>query len=80
MNTLKDAFERRGLTLAEAARRGGNYQTLWKQYRGERRVGPTAAMLYERLFGIPRSELRPDIWPPPTPPATSPEPAQAAHP
>lgn len=79
MNTLKQAFDRRGLTPAEAARKGGNYQTLWKQYRGERRVGPTAAMLYERLLGIPRSELRPDIWPPTEPPTTPPiaAPAQA---
>ena len=63
MNNLKIAFDSRGITPAEAARKAGNYQTLWKQYRGEREIGVRSALLYERLIGIPRSELRPDLWP-----------------
>ncbi len=67
MNTLKKAFERRGLTCIEAARLGAPYQTLYKQYRGDRNVGVQSALLYEQLLGIPRSELRPDLWPPAAP-------------
>ena len=47
---------------------------------GKRSVSAESAIRYETAFNIPRSALRPDLWPPPTPPATSPEPAQAAHP
>ena len=72
MNTLKLAFESRGMTLKYAVEMGANYQTLWKQLRGERRVGPQSAILYEKILGIPRSEIRPDFWPP----ATSPEASQ----
>ena len=64
MNTLKLAFENRGMTLKAAVEMGANYQTLWKQFRNDRRVGPKTALLYERILGIPRSELRPDLWPP----------------
>ena len=77
MNTLKLALDSRGLTCLEAAKRGVPYHNIFKQYRGLRGVGPRSAILYERILGIPRSELRPDLWPPTTPPATSPAPAQA---
>ncbi len=76
MNTIKQALETRGLTLKRAVEMGANYQTLWKQYRDERRVGPQSAILYEKILGIPRSELRPDLWPPTATPATSPEASQ----
>lgn len=75
MNTLKKAFERRGLTCALAARLGAPYQTLYKQYRGDRNIGVRSALLYEQLLGIPRSELRPDLWPP-TSPNTPTEPSK----
>ena len=64
MNTLKKALEKRGLTCLTASRLGAPYQTLYKQYRGERNIGVQSALLYERLLGIPRHELRPDLWPP----------------
>lgn len=64
MNVLKEALDRRGLTCPEAARRGVPYHNLIKQYKGTRSVGPKAAILYEKVLGIPRSELRPDLWPP----------------
>lgn len=63
MNALKEALDRRGLTCPEAARRGVPYHNLIKQYKGTRGVGPKSAILYEKVLGIPRSELRPDLWP-----------------
>ena len=78
MNNLKEAFERRGLTCALAARLGAPYQTIYKQYKGDRNVGVRSALLYESILGIPRSELRPDLWPPAAP-STPTEPEEASH-
>lgn len=64
MNRLKNAMDRRGLTIRQATALGAPYHNLFKQYHGLRSIGPKAAILYERLLGIPRSELRPDLWPP----------------
>ncbi|MCR5562055.1 MAG: helix-turn-helix domain-containing protein [Desulfovibrio sp.] len=64
MNTLKEALDTRGLTVNEASKLGAKYQTLYKQYLGDRNVGPQTALFYERILGIPRSEIRPDLWPP----------------
>ena len=68
MDTIKQIFERHGLTLAEAVKRGVPYHALYKQLRGERAVGVVCAMRYHRILGIPLSELRPDIWPDKTSP------------
>lgn len=65
MNRLKIALDKRGLTYLEASKMGVPYHNIQKQYRGMRSVGPKSAMLYEQVLGIPRSELRPDLWPPP---------------
>ncbi len=78
MNKLKLALDRRGLTCIEASKMGVPYHNIFKQYHGLRSVGPKSALLYERILGIPRSELRPDLWPR-EPPATSPAPAEAEH-
>lgn len=64
MKSIKQIFEERGLTLAAAAKRGVPYHALQKQLKGVRNVGVKSAILYEEKLGIPRSELRPDIWPP----------------
>lgn len=64
MNTLKESLDRRGLTVPEASKKGVPYHALYKQYAGLRTVGVRCALLYESVLGIPRSELRPDIWPP----------------
>lgn len=65
MNTLKNALDRRGLTVKAAAKMGKiSYCTLYQQYIGRRKVGPRCAVLYEQKLGIPCSELRPDYWPP----------------
>lgn len=63
-NTLKHALDDRGLTVLEASKKGAPYQTLRKHYLGERSVGWKSALRYENVLGIPRSELRPDLWPP----------------
>ena len=63
-NYVQEALDRRGLTPAEAHRRGMPYQSVYRQYRGQRKPSGEYAMLYERLLGIPRSEIRPDLWPP----------------
>lgn len=78
MNNLKEALERRGLTCALAARLGAPYQTIYKQYKGDRNVGVRSALLYESVLGIPRSELRPDLWPPVSP-STPTEPEESHH-
>ena len=71
MDTLKQIFERHGLTLADAVRMGVPYHALYKQLRGERSVGVVCAMRYHKVLGIPLSELRPDIWPDKTVPDES---------
>lgn len=66
MNTLlKKALDSRGITVLEASKKGASYQTLRKQYLGERAVGLKTVLLYERILDIPRYELRPDLWPSP---------------
>ena len=67
MNKLKQIFDERGWTLQDAVCRGVPYVNLYKQLRGERSIGPRSAILYEEKLGIPRSELRPDLWPPKQP-------------
>ena len=65
MNNFAKALNARGLSVREAARKPGcKYVTVYKHYKDERNVGVKAALLYEEALGIPRSELRPDIWPP----------------
>lgn len=63
-NLLKEAFSARGLSCRDAARLGLKYPTVWVHLHGKRNIGPRSALLYESVLGIPRSELRPDLWPP----------------
>ena len=63
-NTIRLIFDKYGLTCLEAAKKGVNYQTLWKQLHGLRPVGAKTAMRYHRILHIPLHELRPDLWPP----------------
>ena len=63
MDTLKQIFERYGLTMADAVKAGCPYHALYKQLKGERAVGVVCALRYHKVLGIPLSELRPDIWP-----------------
>ena len=63
MNTLKNALEKRGISMCEASRKGIPLTTIVKHCNGNRQLGIKATLRYEALLGIPRSELRPDLWP-----------------
>lgn len=69
-NYVQEAFVRRGLTPIEAHKSGMPYQSVYRQYRGQRKPSGEYAILYEKILGIPRSEIRPDLWPP-TPPLSA---------
>ena len=49
----------------QAAEKGISYNTIAKHIQGKRNIGVRAALRYEKLLGIPRWELRPDLWDPP---------------
>ena len=62
---LADILRKRGLSIADASRASGiPYVTIAQHVRGARGISAALAIKYERLLGIPRSELRPDLWPP----------------
>lgn len=61
-NIFKQIIQDRGLSLKEMSQKGVSYQTLYKHYKGERKISAESAILYEKLFGIPRHVLRPDLW------------------
>ncbi len=63
MKTFKQVLKDHGFSLKEASARGIPYDTLAKHAQGVRRVGAFSATRYEMLLGIPRWELRPDLWP-----------------
>lgn len=64
-SALKRAFDKRGFPRSKLCGvEGLNYPYAYKQYMGQRGLSAKYALVYERLFGIPRSELRPDLWPP----------------
>lgn len=62
MKTIKELFGERGLTMKAAARLGIPYDTISSHFQGKRTIGVKAALRYEALLGIPRWELRPDLW------------------
>ena len=62
---LKEAMDRRGLTQKDLNRlRGISYSFARKHYVGECPISAKTALLYEEQLGIPRYELRPDLWTP----------------
>ena len=64
-SVLKTAFDRRGLKLKDLMNKEGIcYAHANRQYYGKRPVSPEYAIKYEEIFGIPRYELRPDLWTP----------------
>lgn len=67
MNTFKHALESRGLTVIEASKQGLPYSTVRKHWLGERELGVKSVLRYEKVLGIPRSELMPEFWPPAAP-------------
>lgn len=62
---LKRAFGKRGLKKKDLCHKDGIcYAHAVRQYEGERKISAAYAIKYEEIFGIPRSELRPDLWTP----------------
>lgn len=62
---LNDILRKRGLRIADASRMSGiPYVTIAQHVRGTRGISAVQAIKYELLLGIPRSKLRPDLWPP----------------
>ena len=64
MNTVKNALTKYGFTPKEAVKRGMPVQSVYKQFKGERVPSGEFAILYEQILGIPRWEIRPDLWSP----------------
>lgn len=74
---LNGILRKRGLRIADASRMSGiPYVTIAQHVRGTRGISAVQAIKYELLLGIPRSELRPDLWPPD--PAAGPSPSAKA--
>ena len=64
-STLKSAMDRRGLKLKDLIGKDGIcYAHACRHYSGERAVSAEYAVKYEAQLGIPRYELRPDLWSP----------------
>lgn len=60
--TFSKYFSRRG-ALRQASRDSGiPYITIIQHANNLRKVSSEMALKYERLLGIPRWELRPDLW------------------
>lgn len=62
-STLKIAMDKRGQPLSSALKIDGVcYSTFRRHYKGLRSISAKDAIKYEKLLGIPRYELRPDLW------------------
>lgn len=64
---MKTKFEQelfeRGITRMDAAKASGfSYATIHMHYSGKRTISADSAIIYEKTLGIPRKELRPDLW------------------
>ena len=65
MATLKEAMDRRGLQLKDLRTIADiDYSYARKHYIGTAQVSAEYAVKYEAQLGIPRYELRPDLWSP----------------
>ena len=63
-NSLSQWRKSKKLSSADAAKLFGISQTLWSYYdSGERRVTAERVIAISSLTGIPKSILRPDIYP-----------------
>ena len=62
-----EAYRRQlGLSYAQMARQAdfSSRSVVFLHCTGQRSISAESAMRYHRAFGIPLSELRPDLWPP----------------
>lgn len=63
METLKTWREAQNLSIPEAAALGGvERATWWRWESGVRRIGLSSIPRLEEVTGIPRRDLRPDIF------------------
>ena len=64
MKTALQIFlDKHGLTVADVVRMTRlPYMTVRQHALGDRHVSAESALRYERLLGVPRWELRPDLW------------------
>ena len=61
---LAKALKLKGLDIMTASKFSGiSYSTIYQHCIGKREVSPRLAIIYEKLLKIPKSYLRPDIWP-----------------
>ena len=80
MKNALEAFRRdRKMTYRDLAHACGGERSLYAVYRHckSAHIPAESAMVYAKRLGIPRSELRPDLWPPgglTATPTTPPEP------
>lgn len=74
---FEEIFAARGWVVSEVSRKFNiPHMTLRQHLKGTRSISAEQALKYERLLGIPRSELRPDLWPPEETTSSSPAPAK----
>lgn len=66
INALERFRRESGLSFAEMARQAGfsSRSAVFQHCNGSRNISAESAVLYSRTFGIPLSELRPDLWTP----------------
>jgi hypothetical protein len=57
--SVKEIFDRYGVTCSMCKKRGLKYQTAYAHLKGYRRVTPQQAVAYEQKVGIPRTEFYP---------------------
>lgn len=63
MNKLQELISTRGLSLQQVADATGiKYSTVFRHADGSRNISGEMAVLYERGLGVPRAELRPDLF------------------
>jgi transcriptional regulator with XRE-family HTH domain len=63
MDKLKSWRDKQGLTSTEAARLAGISQAQWSRYETSRAaIGAKRVALLSQITGIPRHELRPDLF------------------
>ena len=60
---LRVAIQKRGWSLRDLLDKGIPYGTLVSHYYGNKTPSGDYALKYEKFLGIPRQEIRPDLWP-----------------
>lgn len=66
INPLEQYRMRTRLSFAQMARLAGlsSRSAVFQHCNGTRNISAESALRYSRAFGIPLSDLRPDLWPP----------------